>query len=60
MKPAIAHRDLNSRNILVAADLSCKICDYGFAMKLDRHRSEDMGDQPTLSDVNIHCTLFLC
>lgn len=52
MKPAIAHRDLNSRNILVKADLRCVICDYGFAMKLDRQRSDDMGDQPTLSDVS--------
>ena len=53
IKPAIAHRDINSRNILVQPDLTCVICDYGFAMKLDRHHSEELGDQPTLSDVSV-------
>ncbi|CAL8074539.1 unnamed protein product [Calicophoron daubneyi] len=34
-KPAIAHRDLKSRNILVKLDGECCIGDLGFALKLD-------------------------
>lgn len=33
-KPCVSHRDLNTRNILVNADLSCSLCDLGFAMKI--------------------------
>lgn len=33
VKPCVCHRDLNSNNILVKADLSCCICDFGFALK---------------------------
>lgn len=55
-KPAIAHRDLNSRNVLVNADLSCCICDFGFAMKIKRNRlmyngAEANVEQATLTDV---------
>jgi serine/threonine protein kinase len=32
-KPAIAHRDLKSRNILVKRDLSCAIADLGLCVK---------------------------
>lgn len=31
-KPCIAHRDLNTRNILVRNDLTCCICDLGLAV----------------------------
>lgn len=31
-KPCIAHRDINTRNILVRTDLSCCICDLGLAV----------------------------
>ncbi|XP_044265362.1 bone morphogenetic protein receptor type-2 isoform X2 [Tribolium madens] len=31
-KPCIAHRDINSRNILVRPDLTCCICDLGLAV----------------------------
>lgn len=31
-KPCIAHRDVNTRNILVKSDLSCCICDLGLAV----------------------------
>ncbi|CAH1127689.1 unnamed protein product [Ceutorhynchus assimilis] len=31
-KPCVAHRDLNSKNILVRGDLSCCICDLGLAI----------------------------
>ena len=34
MKLCIAHRDLNSRNVLVKADLTCCLCDLGFAMQM--------------------------
>lgn len=34
-KPPIAHRDLNSRNVLVQSDGTCCISDFGFAMVLD-------------------------
>lgn len=33
-KPCVSHRDLNTRNILVNADLSCSLCDLGLAMKI--------------------------
>lgn len=33
-KPCVSHRDLNTRNILVNADMSCSLCDLGFAMKI--------------------------
>ena len=32
-KPAIAHRDLKSRNILVKRDLTCVIADLGLCVK---------------------------
>jgi len=34
-KPAIAHRDLKSKNILVKANLSCAIGDLGLAVRHD-------------------------
>lgn len=44
IKYCICHRDINSRNILVKADLSCCICDFGFAMKLNGSRYEHQGE----------------
>lgn len=35
-KPAIAHRDLKSRNILVKADYSCCIADLGLALRYEQ------------------------
>lgn len=32
-KPAIAHRDLKSKNILVKSDLTCVIADLGLAVR---------------------------
>lgn len=34
-KPAIAHRDLKSKNILVKSNLSCAIGDLGLAVRHD-------------------------
>lgn len=43
-KPCICHRDLNTRNILVKADLSCCIADFGFALKMYGARYEWKGE----------------
>lgn len=44
VKPSICHRDLNTRNILVRADLTCCLCDFGFAMKIYGPRYEYRGE----------------
>ncbi|CAK6982637.1 LOW QUALITY PROTEIN: bone morphogenetic protein receptor type-2-like [Scomber scombrus] len=33
-KPAVAHRDVTSSNVLVRADLSCVLSDFGLSMRL--------------------------
>ncbi|XP_073840824.1 kinase protein wishful thinking [Musca autumnalis] len=43
-KPCIAHRDLNTRNILVKSDLTCCIADFGFALKVFGPRYEYKGE----------------
>lgn len=43
MKPCIAHRDFNSRNILVKENLTCCISDFGFALKTFGPRYEWKG-----------------
>lgn len=43
-KMCICHRDLNSRNILVKSDLSCCLCDFGFAMKVNGSHYEHEGE----------------
>lgn len=43
-KPAIAHRDLKSRNILVKSDLSCAIADLGLCVRHDA--DTDTVDRP--------------
>ena len=48
-KPAIAHRDLKSKNILVKKDLTCAIADLGLCV---RHNPEtDSVDIPNNSKV---------
>merc|ERR1711884_351534 len=43
-KPAIAHRDIKSRNILVKRDLTCAIADFGLAVRFDSNSNEvDIG-----------------
>lgn len=44
VKPSICHRDLNTRNILVKADMTCCICDFGFALKTFGSRYEYKGE----------------
>lgn len=44
IKMCICHRDINSRNILVKADLSCCICDFGFGTKVNCSRYEFQGE----------------
>ncbi|XP_043247137.1 activin receptor type-2A-like [Amphibalanus amphitrite] len=56
VKPAVAHRDVNSRNILVRADGTCCICDLSFAMKISGGRYYNQGEElsaetTSLSDV---------
>ncbi|XP_069579398.1 bone morphogenetic protein receptor type-2-like [Brachyistius frenatus] len=44
-KPAVSHRDLNSRNILVKADGACVIIDFGLSMKLTGNRPARHGEE---------------
>lgn len=53
----VAHRDVNSRNVLVKADLTCCLCDLGFAMEMSGahyyHNGEQQHAETTsLSDVS--------
>lgn len=43
-KPCIAHRDLNTRNILVKSDLSCCICDLGLAVVPKRTENRSLSE----------------
>ncbi|XP_047461653.1 TGF-beta receptor type-2-like isoform X2 [Mugil cephalus] len=40
-KVAIAHRDIKSSNILVKSNLTCCLCDFGLALRLDSSLSVD-------------------
>lgn len=62
-KPTIAHRDLNTRNILVQNDLTCVIGDLGYAIttmgsKLIRNGQYEYAEQASLQDVSHVCRLF--
>ncbi|KAL4717832.1 hypothetical protein ACJJTC_000981 [Scirpophaga incertulas] len=48
-KPAIAHRDLKTKNILVKSNLSCVIGDLGLAVR--HHVATDSVDVPTTNRV---------
>lgn len=47
-KPCIAHRDLNTRNILVKSDLTCCICDLGLAVVPRRAENKSLSEAGTL------------
>ncbi|XDV36188.1 hypothetical protein PO909_006017, partial [Leuciscus waleckii] len=44
-KPAVSHRDLNSRNVLVKTDGSCVISDFGLSMVLTGKRPPGHGEE---------------
>ncbi|XP_072262092.1 anti-Muellerian hormone type-2 receptor [Pyxicephalus adspersus] len=48
-KPAIAHRDLSSENILVTGDSSCVISDFGLSVVLEEHRMKKGRDPAVLN-----------
>ncbi|XP_021341676.1 uncharacterized protein LOC110442406 isoform X2 [Mizuhopecten yessoensis] len=55
-KPSVAHRDINSRNILVNYDLSCVIADFGFGItmmgsKIIRNGHYENAEHSSLQDV---------
>ncbi|KAF5281316.1 hypothetical protein FQA39_LY17828 [Lamprigera yunnana] len=47
-KPCIAHRDINSRNVLVRSDLSCCVCDLGLAVVPRRTENHCLSEAGTL------------
>jgi serine/threonine protein kinase len=53
VKAVVAHRDFNTRNILVRADLSCVLCDLGFAMKLAGTRLYRGQDEEQVSLIDV-------
>uniref|UniRef100_A0A9R1SIW5 receptor protein serine/threonine kinase n=2 Tax=Cyprinus carpio TaxID=7962 RepID=A0A9R1SIW5_CYPCA len=44
-KPAVSHRDLNSRNVLVKTDGSCVISDFGLSMIVSGKRPPGHGEE---------------
>lgn len=59
----LAHRDINTHNILVRSDLSCVITDLGFAVatmgsKLIKRGHPEIAEQTSLTDVNILLLMF--
>ncbi|XP_072021284.1 uncharacterized protein [Amphiura filiformis] len=52
-RPAVVHRDLNSRNILVKSDQVCVLGDFGFSMKVAGAQvvRDGDGDPSTITDV---------
>ena len=56
-KPAIAHRDFNTRNILVKDDLTCVISDFGFGIsmmgsKIIKNGQYEIAEHSSLPDVS--------
>ena len=59
-KPAIAHRDLKSKNILVKSDMTSCISDFGLAIKLNQgeHPNDAQGQVSTCRTHLIHFKRF--
>ena len=56
-KPTIAHRDINTRNILVTPENTCIVGDLGFAIatvgsKLMKNGHYESAEQASLQDVS--------
>lgn len=56
IKMCIAHRDLTSRNIIIKADGSCMVCDFGFAICISGSKyylngEEQIAESTSLIDV---------
>ncbi|GIY18607.1 bone morphogenetic protein receptor type-2 [Caerostris extrusa] len=56
LKPCIVHRDVTSRNILMKADGTCMLCDFGFAIQISGstyvlNGEEVKAEETSLSDV---------
>ncbi|GIX99538.1 bone morphogenetic protein receptor type-2 [Caerostris extrusa] len=56
LKMCIAHRDMTSRNIIIKADASCMLCDFGFAIcicgsKYYLNGEEQIAESTSLMDV---------
>ncbi|KAF8563977.1 hypothetical protein P879_04211, partial [Paragonimus westermani] len=47
-KPSIAHRDLNSRNVLLKADMTACIADFGLAIRLEPGHFPSITHHPQL------------
>jgi bone morphogenetic protein receptor type-1B len=55
-KPAIAHRDIKSKNILVKRDWTCAIADFGLAVRYIRYEFDSqISKQPS----NLHAFSFI-
>ena len=54
-RPAVVHRDVNSRNILVKPDYVCVLGDFGFSMKVAGAQvvRDGDGDPSTITDVSL-------